>query len=119
MPLHTQVRASIEALLDGLGRPTSGPLTRNHDGGRLSTWTINAMVCALGTVARGSPSDDGEPFGPHVLRHIFGTDLTRSGMDVTTVAQSMGHKRLNTTRRHALPTEADMEVAVAPNPTDD
>ncbi|MFF4375956.1 tyrosine-type recombinase/integrase [Nocardiopsis dassonvillei] len=90
---------------------------RDRDGGRLSTRATNAMVCALGAVARDSSSEDGEPFGPHVLRHTFGTNLTRSGRDVMTVAQSMGHKRLNTTRRHALPTEADMEVAVATIPS--
>lgn len=37
---------------------------------------------------------------------------------MVTVAQLMGHKRLDTTRRYALPTEADMEVAVAQLPAD-
>ncbi|MET9713339.1 hypothetical protein [Nocardiopsis alba] len=40
-------------------------------------------------------------------------------MDVVTVAQLMGHKRLETTRRYTLPTQADMEAAVARLPIDE
>jgi integrase/recombinase XerC len=66
--LHVQVRTSLEALLDSLGRPASGPLTRNRDGGALSTRAANSVVCSLGAAAG---------IGPHVLRHTFGTDLLR------------------------------------------
>ena len=33
----------------------------------------------------------------HVLRHTFGTELTRSGVDLVTVAELMGHASLETT----------------------
>ncbi|MCY9783173.1 tyrosine-type recombinase/integrase [Nocardiopsis sp. EMB25] len=119
VPLHAEVRASLELLLDELGRPASGPLVRNRDGGVLSTRAANTAVSALGAVAGIGPSDDGEAFGPHVLRHTFGTDLVRGGselakepVDLVTVAELMGHADINTTRRYALPTEADKAAAL-------
>lgn len=42
--------------------------------------------------------DAGKPFASaHILRHTFGTNLLRSGIDVVVVAQLMGHRRLDTT----------------------
>lgn len=119
VPLHTEARASLELLLDELGRPASGPLVRNRDGGPLSTRAANTTVTVLGAAAGIGPSDDGEAFGPHVLRHTFGTDLVRGRgdlskepVDLVTVAELMGHADINTTRRYALPTEADKAAAL-------
>jgi site-specific recombinase XerD len=33
-----------------------------------------------------------------VLQHTFGTELTRSGVDIVTVVELMGHASLETTR---------------------
>ncbi|GAB3716692.1 tyrosine-type recombinase/integrase [Nocardiopsis potens] len=119
VPLHAEARASLERLLDELGRPAAGPLVRNRDGQALSTRAANTAVCELGAAAGIGPSDDGEAFGPHVLRHTFGTDLVRGGselarepVDLVTVAELMGHADINTTRRYALPTEADKAAAL-------
>ncbi|GAA4900955.1 integrase [Streptomonospora salina] len=119
MPLHAQARASLEELLDELGRPAAGPLIRNRDGGALSTRAANTAVCALGAAAGIGPADDGEAFGPHVLRHTFGTDLVRgrgdlasAPVDVVLVAELMGHSDLDTTRRYTLPSEADKTAAL-------
>ena len=48
----------------------------------------------------------------HVLRHTFGTELTRSGTELVTVAELMGHASLETTRLYTRPSEADMQRAV-------
>ncbi|WP_017625367.1 tyrosine-type recombinase/integrase [Nocardiopsis chromatogenes] len=119
VPLHAQARATLEELLDDLGRPAAGPLIRNRDGAGLSPRAANAVVCALGAAAGVGPSGDGEAFGPHVLRHTFGTDLVRGRgelanepVDVVLVAELMGHADLNTTRRYALPSEADKARAL-------
>ncbi|WP_017611625.1 tyrosine-type recombinase/integrase [Nocardiopsis salina] len=119
VPLHAEARASLELLLDELGRPAAGPLVRNRDGQALSTRAANAVVCELGSAAGIGPGDDGEAFGPHVLRHTFGTDLVRGcgdlakePVDLVTVAELMGHADINTTRRYALPTEADKAAAL-------
>jgi site-specific recombinase XerD len=63
--------------------------------------------------------DDGHAVASaHTLRHTFGTNLLRSGVDIVTVAELMGHRRLDTTRLYTLPTERDLEDAVAKLPTD-
>nr|WP_274534014.1 tyrosine-type recombinase/integrase [Nocardiopsis sp. TSRI0078] len=101
-------------MLNELGRPAAGPLIRNRDGAGLSTRAANTVVTALGAAAGIGPGDDGEAFGPHVLRHTFGTNLVRgrgevatAPVDVVLVAELMGHADLNTTRRYILPSEAD------------
>jgi len=42
----------------------------------------------------------------------------RQGHDLVLVAELMGHKRLDQTRRYSLPTQADRERAIASLPTD-
>jgi Phage integrase family len=42
----------------------------------------------------------------HVLRHMFGTELTRSGVDLVTAAELMGHASLETTRLYTRPSDA-------------
>ncbi|PWV44593.1 tyrosine-type recombinase/integrase [Nocardiopsis sp. L17-MgMaSL7] len=125
VPLHAQVRTTLEELLDELGRPAAGPLIRNRDGAGLSTRAASTVVTTLGAAAGIGPSDDGESFGPHVLRHTFGTDLVRgrgevaaAPVDVVLVAELMGHADLNTTRRYTLPTDADKTRALNALTTD-
>jgi integrase/recombinase XerC len=48
-----------------------------------------------------------------VLRHTFVTGLVRAGHDLVLVAEPAGHRRLETTRRYSLPSEADRQAAVA------
>lgn len=91
----------------------------NRRGGRLSDRSVNLLLDELAADAD-VVDDDGHPaLSAHTLRHTFGTNLTRSGVDVVTVAQLMGHKRLETTRRYTLPTQADLEAAVSNLPTDE
>jgi integrase len=66
----------------------------------------------------GLGKDGGDAFGPHVLRHTFGTQLVRSGIDLVTVAELMRHARLDTTRIYTLPTRADRERALKALVTD-
>jgi len=49
----------------------------------------------------------------HVLRHTFVTGLVRAGNDLALVAELAGHRRLETTRRYSLPSEADRMKAVS------
>lgn len=91
----------------------------NRRGGRLSDRAVNLLLADLALDADVVDEDGNPSLSAHTLRHTFGANLTRSGVDVVTVAQFMGHKRLETTRRYSLPTEADMEAAVAHLPTDE
>ena len=54
-----------------------------------------------------------ERITPHVLRHSFGTDLVRSGADLATVAELLGHTSLDSTRIYMLPAGDDLDAAAA------
>lgn len=41
------------------------------------------------------------------------TGLVRAGNDIVLVAELAGHRRLETTRRYSLPSQADRQKAVA------
>lgn len=75
-------------------------------GKRLSARAIGHVIERLATDA----GLDGT--SAHVLRHTFVTNLVRSGHDVVLVAELAGHRRLDTTRRYSLPSEADRAAAV-------
>lgn len=68
---------------------------------------------SIGNVVDRLADDAGlEELSAHVLRHTFVTNLVRSGHDVVLVAELAGHRRLDTTRRYSLPSEADRAAAV-------
>jgi len=48
----------------------------------------------------------------HVLRHTCLTNLVRGGEDLVMVAELAGHRRLDTTRRYSLPSQADRQAAM-------
>ena len=52
----------------------------------------------------------------HTLRHTAVTNLVRSGGDVVMVAEIAGHRRLDTTRRYSLPSEADKDAGLGGGP---
>jgi len=72
---------------------------------------VRTIIGRLGDLA-GLGDDPLQPFGPHVLRHTFGTQLVRAGVDLVTVAELLGHARLETTRVYTRPTKADRERAL-------
>ena len=45
-------------------------------------------------------------------RHTFATTLIRGGTDLVTVADMLGHARLNTVRTYAHPAAADLTKAL-------
>jgi integrase/recombinase XerC len=47
-----------------------------------------------------------------MLRHTFGTDLVRSGVDLVTVAELLGHASLDSTGIYTLPTDDDLDAAI-------
>ena len=74
-------------------------------GGRLSARATDSVVRK---VAR----DGGLDLSAHVLRHTCLTAMVRGGHDLVVVAELAGHRRLETTRRYSLPSEADRQAAV-------
>jgi len=74
-------------------------------GRRLSKRSVDDVVRGLG-------EDAGVKLSAHALRHTFLTRMVRQGSDLVLVAELAGHRRLETTRRYSLPSDADRLLAV-------
>ncbi len=74
-------------------------------GRRLSKRSVDDVVRGLG-------EDAGVKLSAHILRHTFLTRMVRQGSDLVLVAELAGHRRLETTRRYSLPSDADRLLAV-------
>jgi site-specific recombinase XerD len=61
---------------------------------------------------RGVAARAGLELSAHTLRHTCVTNLVRAGNDLVLVAELAGHRRLETTRRYSLPSEADRQAAM-------
>lgn len=97
----------------------AGPaLFLNRRGGRLSARAVDQLLDDLAADADLTGEDDRPAASAHTVRHTFGTNLLRNGADIVVVAELMGHRRLDTTRLYTLPTDADLEDAVARLPAD-
>jgi integrase/recombinase XerC len=95
---------STLAVIEGVeGEMNALWLSRN--GGRMTPRAIDLVIRRLA-------KDAGLELSAHVLRHTCVTNLIRSGADVVLVAEIAGHRRLDTTRRYSLPSEADRDAAV-------
>jgi site-specific recombinase XerD len=91
----------------------TGALFLNRRGGRLSARAVGHLLDEL-AADTGLVDDTRKPdVAPHDIRHTFGTRQVRDGTDIVTVAELMGHRRLDTTMLYTLPTQADVEAAVS------
>jgi site-specific recombinase XerD len=115
VPLNSASRKALEEWLeartDQLSADAGGreveetALWLSRSGRRMSSRAVDLVVRRLATEAKLELS-------AHVLRHTFVTNLIRSGADVVLVAEIAGHRRLDTTRRYSLPSQADKDAAV-------
>jgi site-specific recombinase XerD len=92
-------------------------LLLNQRGGRLSDRAARTVITTLGEHA-GLGTDPDNPFGPHVLRHTFATQLIRAGTDPVLVADLLGHTSLDTVALYSRPTDHDREQALTHLTTD-
>jgi site-specific recombinase XerD len=113
VPLNSASRKALdewfEARTDQLaadgGDAEMSALWLSRSGRRMTSRAVDLVVRRLATEAKLELS-------AHVLRHTFVTNLIRSGADVVLVAEIAGHRRLDTTRRYSLPSQADKDAAV-------
>ncbi|HET9973160.1 MAG TPA: tyrosine-type recombinase/integrase [Streptosporangiaceae bacterium] len=110
VPVHPQLRAALTAWLAERPSCAGADSPALFLSGRGTRLTTDAIDDAIQGIARGAALDD--HVTSHVLRHTFGTELTRSGVDIVTVAELMGHGSLETTRLYTRPTADDMQRAV-------
>jgi site-specific recombinase XerD len=106
VPIHPQLRAVLTGWLserpDWPGAADTPALFLNQRGRRLSVRGAHDII--TGIVAAAALEDD---ITAHVLRHTFATTLVRGGTDLVTVAELLGHARLETTRGYTRPTDED------------
>ena len=123
VPIHAKLREALQAwLADRPARPGAGTpaLFLGPRGTRMTAEALAEVIDRITAAA----AITGDEVTPHVLRHTFGTMLLRpkrpeDRVDIVTVAELMGHARLETTRVYLLPTEADLEQAIESLPADE
>jgi integrase/recombinase XerC len=110
IPLHAKLR---DALTDWLQERQEWPganspaLYLNQRGGRLSAKGAHDTIT---TIAQTAKLDN--HMTAHTLRHTFATRLVRGRTDLITVAELLGHARLETTRAYSRPTHEDRADAL-------
>jgi site-specific recombinase XerD len=111
VPVHPKLREALAAWLaerpSKTGADSDALFISARGGTRMTT-------DALADVIDGATSAAGleDHVTSHTLRHTFGTELVRSGVDLVTVAELMGHASLETTRLYTRPSTADMQRAI-------
>ncbi len=99
LPLSQEVGSALAAYLQR-GRPATQlrQVFLLQDGQKaLSTQCISALTRYALQKARISRS---HCFGPHLLRHTFASHLLQSGASLKAIADLLGHRSLETTRRY-------------------
>jgi len=110
VPVHPKLREALAAwLAERPSRPGSGSVAL-FTSGRGTRMTTDALADVIDRITAAAGLED--KVTSHRLRHTFGTELTRSGVDIVTVAELMGHASLETTRLYTRPSADDMQRAV-------
>jgi integrase/recombinase XerC len=111
VPVHPPLRKALTGWLDERpdwpGAEDNPALFLNQQGGRLSAGGAHSVITAIAAAA-----GIDEKTTAHVLRHTFATSLVRGGTDLVTVAELLGHARLETVRIYTKPTEEDKVKAL-------
>jgi site-specific recombinase XerD len=111
VPLHVRLREALAAWLEERpscpGADDTAALLLSRRGTRMTT---DALADVITAITRAAGLDD--DVTSHILRHTFGTELVRSGVDLVTVAELMGHASLETTRLYTRPSASDVQRAV-------
>jgi site-specific recombinase XerD len=111
VPVHVKLReAMAEWLAERPSYPNSGTSAALFLSQRGTRMTTDALADVIDRITGAAGLEDEAT--SHILRHTFGTELTRSGVDIVTVAELMGHASLETTRIYTRPTADDMQRAV-------
>ena len=95
----------LAAARDDSPTAVTGALWLSRVGGRMSARAVDLVLRRLA-------ADAELELSAHTLRHTCVTNLVRSGADVVLVAEIAGHRRLDTTRRYSLPSQADKDAAL-------
>lgn len=106
-PLWPQTAELLRAWLGESILPDR-PLFCNHRGDRLTRFGVRYLLrkyCARAKVT--TPSLGRKRLHPHSMRHSSAVHLLRSGVEITTISQWLGHASVATTNRYAT---VDLEM---------
>jgi integrase/recombinase XerD len=109
-PLWSQTAELLRALLaERSSQPRADqPLFVNHRGGPLTRFGVRYILSKYCTRAREAmPTLATKRLHPHSMRHSTAVHLLRSGVDIVTISQWLGHASLTTTNRYAT---VDLEM---------
>ncbi|MBP3431704.1 MAG: tyrosine-type recombinase/integrase [Clostridia bacterium] len=104
-----------EALQDWLTKRSTLKLDPNENAMFVSLQNKRICVRAVENLVK-KFAKEGSPLkkiSPHKLRSTFGTNLYRETKDIYIVADVLGHKDVNTTKRHYAAINEDMRKSVA------
>ena len=110
VPVHQKLREALAAWIAERPSKAGGGSAALFTSVRGTRMTTDAIADVIEAITKAAGLDD--HVTSHVLRHTFGTELTRDGVDLVTVAELMGHASLETTRLYTRPSAADMQRAV-------
>jgi integrase/recombinase XerD len=110
VPVHPKLREALAAWLAERPERPGADTAALFTSGRGTRMTTDALADVIDRITSAASLEN--EVTSHRLRHTFGTELTRNGVDIVTVAELMGHASLETTRLYTRPREADMQRAV-------
>lgn len=102
-PLWPETARVLRAHLErqGTGLHESKSVFLNHRGQPLTRFGVRVILQKqLRKAALKIPSLKGKRLHPHSLRHSTATHLLRSGVDLSTIANWLGHVSVNTTNKY-------------------
>ena len=102
----------------GLQPTQSAPVFLNDRGGRLTRFGVRLILNKhTGRAAQRQCSLKRKRLHPHSIRHSTALHLLRSGVDLSTIANWLGHVSVNTTNKYlAIDLEAKREALAKMKP---
>ncbi|MBF0298337.1 MAG: site-specific integrase [Oligoflexia bacterium] len=103
-PLWPQTASLLKELLQEqkIDSQSNEYIFRNHRGHQLTRYGLRYLLTKYFDLARSSnPTMKNKRLHPHSIRHSSAVHLLKSGVDITTISQWLGHNSLETTNRYA------------------
>jgi len=104
-PIWAQTAQVLREYLEERGIDPREPITvfTNHVGGPLTRFGVRYILAKyLKKASDEQPSISKKRIHPHSIRHSTAVHLLKSGVDLSTIANWLGHSSVNTTNKYAV-----------------